>query len=143
MEVKCRIIDMSEFDKAFEIRRIVFIEEQDVPYEIERDELDESELHMVCEVGDKIVGTGRLNFFEDTIKMCRVAVLRDWRGKGIGSEAVRFLILAARERSDNPIYANVQVWTKEFYARFGFKPVGAVFLEADIEHIRMEICAEK
>jgi predicted GNAT family N-acyltransferase len=140
----CRLIESHEdMEKSFNIRRIVFIEGQDVPEEIEMDELDDSALHVLCEVDGQPVATGRLNFFENEIKVGRVAVLKEWRGKGIGTKVVEFLITEARKGSNAVIYANVQTWTESFYARHGFETVSGIFLEADIEHVRMEMKVEK
>jgi len=125
-------------EQAFRIRRTVFIEEQGVPESIEMDELDASAVHVLCVVGNKAVATGRLNFIDGEAKMGRVAVLQEHRGKGIGSLVVFFLMRQAREMGYHKVYANVQMHTGDFYARHGFKPVGSNFMEAGIQHIRME-----
>ena len=141
---QCRVVEnQKDLERAFDIRRTVFIREQDVPEEIELDELDASALHVLCETGGQVVATGRLNFFNNETKLGRVAVLREWRGMGIGSQVVEFLLERAREMGTSLVYANAQTWTEGFYQKMGFETVSGIFLEAGIEHVRMEIKVEK
>ena len=125
-------------DIAFGIRRRVFMEEQGVPEEIEMDDMDASATHIICKAGGEAVATGRLNFFGREAKMGRVAVLKEWRKKGVGSKVVEFLLEEAIKHGTEVVYANVQTHSKDFYLKHGFKVTGDIFLEADIEHVRME-----
>jgi predicted GNAT family N-acyltransferase len=103
------------------------------------DEHDASATHMVCLLGGKIVGTGRLVSMPDGMKLGRVAVLREHRGKGLGTGIVNWLVAKARESGAKSVYANVQIGAREFYEKLGFLYVGGIFMEANIEHIKMVI----
>ena len=76
---------------AFAVRREVFIVEQGVPEELERDEADDSAVHVVASAGSAAIGTARLTQ-DGEARIGRVAVLPAWRRRGIAG-----LLLAALE----------------------------------------------
>jgi predicted GNAT family N-acyltransferase len=116
---------------AAPIRFTVFVEEQGVPREIELDEMDERSVHALAFEDGKAVATGRL--LPDG-HIGRMAVLKDWRGRGIGSEILRALIDKARQRGDREVMLSAQVHAAPFYRRHGFVEEGAEYLEAGIPH---------
>ena len=67
----------------------------------------------------------------------RMAVLASWRGRGVGAALLTRLVAAAQARGDARVVLNAQVQAMPFYARFGFAPVGAPFVEAGIPHQAM------
>jgi len=123
--------------KAFAIRCIVFCGEQGVPYHIERDEFEESAVHIVGELEGEPVAAGRLRYFTEYAKLERIAVLKPYRGRGIGSELTRFLISVAQASGYSRYRMNAQVQLESFYEKLGFRAIGERFLEADIEHVLM------
>src|SRR5262249_28970822 len=114
--------------KARPIRLTVFVEEQRVPVEIEWYEHDASSLHALAysPVGVS-VATGRL--LPDG-HIGRMAVLKEWRGKGVGGAILEELIAAARARGDKEIELFAQTHAREFYRRYGFVEAGEIFEEA-------------
>src|SRR4026207_624171 len=97
---------------AAPIRFAVFVEEQRVPAEIELDEMDAASRHAGA-FGDRVaVGTGRL--LPDG-HIGRMAVLKDWRGRGLGGSMLQRLIEKARERGDKRIVLSAQVHAVPFY----------------------------
>ena len=122
-------------DTASRIRFTVFVEEQRVPIEIEWDDQDAESLHALAysEAGDAIA-TGRL--LPDG-HIGRMAVLKEWRGKGVGGTILERLMAAARERGDQEIELFAQTHALEFYRRYGFVEAGEVFDEAGIPHQAM------
>ena len=116
---------------ASPIRFEVFVEEQRVPAEIELDEMDARCVHAVAFEGESPVATGRL--LPDG-HIGRMAVLKAWRGRGIGGEILQRLMQAARERGDPRIVLAAQVHAVEFYRRHGFSVTGGVYQEAGIPH---------
>ena len=132
-------IDTSPEDqmKAMMVRCIVFCGEQGVPYTVERDEFEASAVHILGALEGEPVATGRLRYFPDYAKLERIAVLRPYRKRGIGSELTRFLISVAQERGYSSYRMNAQVRHESFYARLGFHSVGERFMEADIKHVLM------
>jgi predicted GNAT family N-acyltransferase len=116
---------------ATPIRFAVFVEEQGVPPEIELDEMDERSLHALVFENEKPVGTGRL--LPDG-HIGRMAVLKAWRGRGIGGQILRALMDKARSRGDREVVLSAQVHATAFYRAHGFMEEGSEYLEAGIPH---------
>lgn len=123
------------------VRDAVFVQEQQVPVEEERDALDPHCLHVVARDRTGVpVGTGRLvppSAAGAPAHVGRMAVLRDWRGAGVGDAMLQALLRLAHARGWVDIALNAQVTAQAFYTRHGFKPVGARFMDAGIEHQAM------
>jgi predicted GNAT family N-acyltransferase len=119
---------------ASPIRFTVFVEEQGVPFEIELDEHDGRCVHAIAYEGTHAVGTARL--LPDG-HIGRMAVLKDWRNKGIGGLMLQKLIERARARGDREIVLSAQINAARFYQAHGFIPHGDEYLEAGIRHQEM------
>lgn len=138
MQIELReVMSYAEMEAAKGIRFRVFVEEQSVPPEIEMDEHDAVATHVICLVGDKAVGTGRLVRMLDGMKLGRVAVLAEYRKKGLGARIVKWLLDWAVEAGHETVHANVQIGALGFYEKLGFMVTGAHFMEAGIEHVKM------
>jgi predicted GNAT family N-acyltransferase len=117
--------------RATPIRFEVFVKEQGVPAEIEIDDADARSLHALAFFGAQVVGTGRL--LPDG-HVGRMAVLKPFRGKGIGSALLAKLIEVARQRGERKLALSAQVHAVDFYRAHGFRPQGEVYEEAGIPH---------
>ena len=135
-EVSVRILAWPDAEaKAMRVRDAVFVVEQGVPPEIERDEWDQRSDHALALDRDgQVVGTGRL--LPDG-HIGRMAVLPEWRGQGIGGRILASLIARAHERGMKRVVLNAQTHAVPFYARHGFAPFGEEFMEAGIPHVTM------
>ena len=120
--------------EAKRIRFTVFVEEQRVPADLEMDESDAGSLHALAYVDGQAIGTGRL--LPDG-HIGRMAVLKEWRGRGVGRAMLRRLIEAASGRGHAEVALSAQVHALEFYRAEGFKPEGIVYEEAGIPHQSM------
>jgi predicted GNAT family N-acyltransferase len=140
-------IELSEWPEArteaMRVRETVFVQEQGVPAELELDQHDPFCVHALArdETG-RAVGTGRLLPGEAqgariVSHVGRMAVLKAWRGRGIGSALLSRLIAAARERGDTEIALSAQTHAQAFYRAHGFREEGDEFLEAGIPHRTM------
>lgn len=117
------------------IREAVFIHEQGVPAELEWDEFDVSCIHvLVSDSSANPVGTARL-LLDGSIG--RMAVLREYRGKRVGTALMHWLLREAGRRQMQHITLNAQTHAIEFYKKFGFRVIGKEFLDAGISHVRM------
>ena len=112
----------------------MFCEEQGVPREIELDEHDAVSVHALVFDEGKPVATGRL--LPDG-HIGRMAVLKDWRNRGLGGLMLQRLIEKARERGDKQIVLSAQVHAVPFYRAHGFVPQGSEYMEAGIRHQAM------
>ena len=133
------LIELLTWDEArphaSPIRFTVFCEEQGVPREIELDEHDAVSVHAVVFEQDKAVATGRL--LPDG-HIGRMAVLKDWRNRGLGGLMLQRLIERAKARGDREVALSAQVHAMRFYRAHGFVEEGAEYLEAGIRHQAMK-----
>lgn len=121
-----------DFDDLHEVRTAVFVVEQQIPPELEFDELDRQCHHVIARDEHGLaIGTGRIS---PTGQLGRMAVLKDWRRQGIGASLLRALIEKARKLGLVEVSANAQLTAVGFYEKFGFIAQGETFLEADIPH---------
>ena len=133
---RVRLVDWADAPEALSaVRSTVFIVEQRIPADLEWDADDARSIHALAEDADGTpIGCGRL--LPDG-HVGRMAVLASWRGRGVGAALLTRLVAAAQARGDARVLLNAQVQAMPFYARFGFAPVGAPFVEADIPHQAM------
>jgi predicted GNAT family N-acyltransferase len=129
----------ADMQRAYAIRRRVFIEEQEVPEEIELDADDAHAFHALAILDGVAIGCGRmLEHGGSEVKIGRMAVLPEFRKTGVGAHILRFLIERARTRGFRKAILHAQLTAEGFYLRQGFSPVGGVFDEAGIAHRKME-----
>lgn len=121
---------------ASEIRRQVFIDEQNVPQDEEWDGLDTECLHFLAMLDGQPVGTARL--LPDA-HIGRVAVLANARGTGIGVVLMQAAIEAARQAGHPRVVLSAQVHALAFYERLGFIAHGDEFMDAGIPHREMTL----
>jgi predicted GNAT family N-acyltransferase len=119
---------------ASPIRFTVFCEEQGVPREIELDDQDAVSIHVVAYEDGRAVATGRL--LPDG-HIGRMAVLKEWRGRGLGGLMLSRLMERAKQRGDREIVLSAQIHAVPFYRAHGFIAHGAEYMEAGIPHQEM------
>ena len=134
-------ISILAWDKALPlarpVRELVFVTEQKVPLELEWDEWDERSDHAVArDAGGQAIGTARL--LPDG-RIGRMAVLREWRRRGVGAALMEALLQKAREQSMSRVTLHAQTHAAGFYRRFGFSERGGEFWEAGIPHVEMTL----
>ena len=121
------------------VRSAVFHLEQGVPLELDFDGADAGCLHALGLMDDEVAATGRVG---PDGHIGRVAVLKACRGRGMGSRLVESLAASAAEAGIDRVYLHSQLSAVEFYSKLGFREVGEPFVEAGIDHIRMERSSE-
>jgi YbgC/YbaW family acyl-CoA thioester hydrolase len=128
-------------DLAAPLRTEVFVEEQEIPQDLEWDEHDVTALHalVVNKLGQPIA-TGRLLQPQPKIaQIGRMAVSKPLRGGSLGRMVMDAFIEAARKRGDHEVILHAQCSAEGFYRRMGFKAHGEVFQDAGIDHIEMRL----
>lgn len=129
-----RIYD-SLVEDAREIRERVFVEEQ--KFEHEFDEIDDFAKVIVCYDGDKPVAICR--YFKEgcEYRIGRLAVISEYRGKGLGSEMLAEAEKAIKSEGGSIVSLGAQLRAQKFYEKCGYSPVGDTFFEEYCEHIKM------
>ena len=125
--------------EAQAIRTAVFVQEQQIPAEMEWDAADANCLHAVAfNRFGMALGTGRLlEHAPGVAKIGRMAVLQPMRGAAVGRAVLEALVTAARDRGERELLLHAQASAVGFYARAGFAVRGEPFTEAGIPHLEM------
>ncbi len=117
------------------IRETVFIHEQGVPVELEWDGLDSACAHVLAwNNRGEAIGTARM---QQNGTIGRMAVLKDWRGRGVGRALLRTLLDLATRQGLSRVTLSAQTHALGFYERAGFDVVGEPFIDAGIPHRKM------
>jgi len=132
-------IRVADFERDFDdLRRIrvgVFCIEQNVDESLEWDGIDGDCEHALAFGTDGVaIGCGRL--LPDG-HIGRLAVVREWRGRGVGSALLEHFVALARERGHAIARLNAQTHAIPFYETHGFAISGEVFDDAGIPHREM------
>lgn len=122
---------------AFQIRREVFVVEQEVSAE-EEYEFEEDSVHFLATINYEPAGTARWRITEKGVKLERFAVLNKFRGMGVGSSLLDAVIADIPLEFDY-LYLHAQITAMGLYSKFNFKAVGEEFIEANIRHYKMEL----
>lgn len=117
------------------IREAVFVQEQQVPQELEWDDDDAVSRHVIARNAEGVpIGTGRL--LPDG-HIGRMAVAPEWRNEGVGSAMLECLIQLAAAQGMPEVQLHAQTHAVQFYERYGFVAEGATYMEAGIPHVTM------
>lgn len=128
----------ADLEACLAIRFEVFVDEQQVSPEEERDALDGSALHFLAEAEGAPLGAARLVLTPDgSGKVGRVAVRRPFRGRGVGVALMDAVTREAVRRGCGRLVLDAQIQVREFYARLGYLAEGDLFTEAGIVHQKM------
>jgi len=139
-ELKLRIADWKkDREKLSAIRSQVFIKEQNVPEEMEWDEYDESAVHFLVFDKENVIASARL---KSDGQIGRMAVLAEYRNRGIGTMLLLFILNTARDFEYKEVYLHAQVTAINFYQKQGFRCNTEIFYEANIPHrgMLLKIC---
>jgi len=129
-----------ELRGAFEVRRQVFVHEQGVSEDLEYDGFDGEALQIVVKDGNRVIGTARIRFpATNQARIERIAILKPFRRRGIGSNVISFLKEDLKSRQIEHVILHAQCAVTEFYKSCGFEETGPLFWEDGIRHIKMQL----
>lgn len=139
MHVKCQPVTTREdLETCLAVRQKVFVEEQDVPLDREMDEYDQTARHFAVQVDEQIVATCRVRFMGSAAKIERMAVLKDFRSKGIGMVLMKYILQELSRAGDIQLFKlSSQAHAVPFYEKLGFKTRGSEYMDAGIPHYDM------
>ncbi|WP_031089960.1 GNAT family N-acetyltransferase [Streptomyces sp. NRRL WC-3549] len=143
-----RAVGESDLAACFQVRKDVFVGEQNVPEEIEYDSCDATAVHVLAVAADgTALGTGRLLHGADAAgrtggdvtvgSLGRLAVVREARGLGVGAALVRAIEDEARTLGLTGVDLHAQTHALGFYERLGYAAYGPEFPDAGIPHRAM------
>lgn len=116
------------------IRRLVFIEEQKVPVDLEWDEKDTQAIHWLAfNEMNQPIGCARLVNHH----IGRMAVLSAWRGKGVGQALLKAAVAQCQLAGEKQVTLSAQTHAISFYEQHGFNVVSDPYLDANIWHVDM------
>lgn len=132
------VTNTPQLKDAYKVRSAVFVEEQGVSAELERDVLDQASYHFVGYLDDQPVAAGRLRIIDDYGKFERICVLQDFRGLSLGKDLVLAMEYALVEKGIHTVKLNAQTHAEYFYQRLGYQTISTIFLDANMPHITMK-----
>jgi predicted GNAT family N-acyltransferase len=146
MEIRV-VTSPADLALAKQVRREVFVVEQEIPEELEYDTLDATSTHLVAAAADgSPLGTARLisgaeayelTGVDDRVLLGRLAVVKAARGTGLGAALVRAVEEAGRALGAKECELHAQVRAMGFYERLGYVAEGPVYDDAGIPHRTM------
>jgi predicted GNAT family N-acyltransferase len=130
---------IDEYELLTMIREKVFIEEQKVTSQLEWDGMDKDAIHFLAFKDKKGVGCARAFVIQNRMQLGRMAVLREYRGEGIGSALIETAMTLAKLNQLSGIYISAQCHAIDFYKKFGFEVTSDIYLDAEIPHRDMKL----
>jgi len=130
-----KVTDPAELEKVFAIRKEVFVGEQNCPPELEWEFEDES-THFLATIDGEPGGACRWRKTDKGYKLERFAVLKKYRGRGVGQKLVK-TVLADLPADASYVYMHAQLDAIPLYEKFNFEKIGPEFEEAGIRHFKM------
>ena len=121
------------------IREKVFIQEQKVTPQLEWDGMDEKAIHFLVFNDKAAIGCARAIVIKDHMQLGRMAVLKEYRGQGIGSALLEKAMTIAKLNQLSAIYISAQCHAIDFYKKFGFEVTSDIYLNAEIPHRDMTL----
>ena len=135
--IKFPFSDKENLEKAFAIRKEVFVIEQNCPPDLEY-EFEEDCTHFLLKENGKAIVASRHRKTKKGMKLERFAVLKEHRKKGVGHKILQFM-LDDLKYFKGKIYMHAQVDVIPFYEKMGFVKEGELFEEANIMHYKMNL----
>ncbi len=141
-KLKINHVQWFEYEKLLRtIRTKVFVEEQQVPIDLEWDSQDTSAQHLLVltSTNEPIACARLLN----NGSIGRMAVLKEWRGLGVGAKLLNKAIALHRQQGISIITLSAQVHAIPFYQKAGFEVISTTYLDAGILHVDMQLMSNK
>ncbi|QDP39812.1 GNAT family N-acetyltransferase [Radiobacillus deserti] len=136
MDVRIAATEQEKAD-AYSVRRQVFVEEQNVPPELEIDDLEDIAIHFVGYENHIPVAASRLRLVEDYGKLERICVLKEHRGKSYGKDIISRMEAYIQDKGLQKSKLNAQTHAEGFYKSLGYKTISDTFMDAGIPHVTM------
>jgi predicted GNAT family N-acyltransferase len=110
-----------------------------VTSQLEWDGMDENAMHFLVFKDEEAIGCARAVVIKNYMQLGRMAVLKEYRGQGIGSALLEKAIVTAKLNQISSIHISAQCYAIDFYLKFGFKVMSDIYLDAEIPHRDMTL----
>ncbi|GIO18794.1 acetyltransferase [Oceanobacillus oncorhynchi subsp. incaldanensis] len=134
------VTEEQDLQKVFEIRKEIFVKEQEVSEDEEFDAFDSLDAdcnHILVYYDNKPVGTGRVRAVEEVGKLERICILKPYRKYGLGKVIVQSLEEIVLQKGLTRAKLHGQTHAEGFYHKLGYETVSDEFLEDGIPHYLM------
>jgi putative N-acetyltransferase (TIGR04045 family) len=133
--------DERDVDAHHAVRHAVFVTEQAIFPDHDRDEWDATALKVIATIDERVVGAVRLYPLDEAglWKGDRLAVLPDARTLGVGAPLVRFAVATAGEHGGARMIALIQKANVAFFRRLGWSGLGGATSYRGATHQEMTI----
>jgi predicted GNAT family N-acyltransferase len=148
LEIRCftRTSSPQDFERSIQLRRDVFVVEQNGPLEDEPDHYDEEAVHWILlDPQDIVIATGRMVDYQEACQMPpvakigRIAVKKEFRGRQLGDRVMREILSYVQNAGYRHSILDAQTYALQFYEKLGFVAEGLEFDEGGIPHKRMRL----
>lgn len=139
MQIRCLPVTQSvDMETCMGIRHKVFVEEQQVPLDLEVDGLDPAARHFAVQADGRIIATCRVRLMGSAAKIERVAVLKEHRSRGVGGVLMKYILQEMSKAGDIQLFKlSAQAEAVPFYEKLGFRTRGSEYMDAGIPHYDM------
>ncbi|KGP90690.1 acetyltransferase [Pontibacillus chungwhensis BH030062] len=132
-----QVTNDQQLEDAYSVRKIVFVEEQNVSIEEEMDEFDQVATHFVGYEEDQPISASRLRFVGEYAKLERICMIKSSRGQGLGKQMILHMEGHAKDKGYLKSKLNAQTQALGFYESLGYRVVSEEFMDAGIPHVTM------
>ncbi len=128
----------NQLQDAFYVRTKVFVDEQQVPETIEKDQYEQEAYHFVGYINEQPVSAGRCRITENEAKLERICVLKEFRGQSLGKKLILHMEQSLVKRGITIVKLGAQTHAEVFYHHLGYQTISDIFLDAEMPHVMME-----
>ncbi len=128
------------YEKAFELRYLLFFKDRHLPKEIINDEKEDKSTHIAITQEDELIAYGRLSELNGKeFQISQMAVLPLHQSQGYGEKLLLEIVQIAKNKGAKNIMLNARTTATSFYKKLGFQEVGNVYnsQSTGIPHIKM------
>ncbi|MDN7144946.1 GNAT family N-acetyltransferase [Liquorilactobacillus mali] len=138
LEIKVGAFDYLRASSCY-VRMSVFVLERDLSLEDEFDNNDrETTIYSVIFSNKKPISTARfLPLDEDIVRITRVATLKEYRGKKLGTKVVRSLENIAQQKNFKKIVIHSEMTAVTFYETLGYVRSGDIYQEDGVACVNL------
>lgn len=129
----------SRFAEVRRIRSQVFTAEQGADSKSEFDSYDVTADFALLYNENKPVATARIAYTPSGVKIGRIAVIRQCRGRGFGRDIVNAVTKKAFSDGADKVFVDAQLHAVPFYEKLGFCVIGSEIIDRGLAHLPMMI----